>query len=129
MGWLAQGGGLRWVVSASMIGLGLATLTFGLLPASLPLFTLVGGISGFLLFGGASGLYATLATTFRDEARATGAGFVIGVGRVSSAVAPTLAGLLFAGGLERAQVSAAFGAFAALGGLILLLGWTRFRKQ
>lgn len=128
MGWLAQGGGLRWLVAGAMIGLGIALSAFGQATNSLALLTVLGGVCGFLLFGGAAGLYATLATTFGDEARATGSGFVIGVGRVSSAVAPVLAGWLFASGLGRAEVSAAFGACAALGGLIIVFGWTRFRK-
>lgn len=129
IGWLAQGGGLRWLVSGATIGLGIALAAFGSAANSLALLTALGGICGFLLFGSAAGIYAALATTFGDEARATGSGFVIGVGRVSSAIAPLLAGWLFAAGLGRAEVAAAFGACTAIAGLVLLTGWTRFRQS
>jgi AAHS family 4-hydroxybenzoate transporter-like MFS transporter len=127
LGFLAQRGSLRWLTSGAMIGLGVATATFGFTPPSLPLLILTAGICGFFLFGGATGVYATLATTFRDEARASGSGFVSGVGRVSSAAAPLVAGWLFASGLGRREVSMVFAVCAMFSGLILLLGWGRFR--
>lgn len=129
LGALAQRGGLRELTGGAVIGLGLATCAFGLVPPSLPLLLLAGGMCGFFLFGGSSGMYAVLATTFPDQARASGTGFVSGTGRVSSAIAPLLAGRLFAGGLSRAEVSLAFGAGATLAGLVLLLGWRRFRPR
>ena len=76
-------------------------------------------IAGFFLFAGVAGFYATLAISMAPEARATGSGFVIGVGRVSSAVGPLAAGWLFAAGLGRGEVSAAFAACAVLAGLVL----------
>lgn len=129
LGLAGNHGGLRWLVSGAVAGLGLSALAFGLVPDSLPLLTLTGAICGFFLFGAAAGLYATLATTYADEARASGTGFVVGVGRVSSAVAPLLAGWLFSVGLSRGEVSAAFGALAVAAALVLLLGWRRYRPQ
>ena len=104
-----------------MIGLGLATLALGLVPPSLPLLVATSGVCGFFLFGGVTGLYATFALTFTTEARASGTGFVIGVGRIASAIAPLLGGWLFASGFGRGAVSAAFGACALLGAMVLLL--------
>ena len=127
LGWLAQRYGLRWLTSGAMIGLGCATIAFGVMPPILPLLTLAGGVCGLFLFAGGAGLYATIATTFSDEARASGSGFVSGVGRVASAGAPLLAGYLFAGGMSRGDVSLSFGLVAALAGLIIMLGWRRFR--
>ncbi|HMN43021.1 MAG TPA: MFS transporter [Povalibacter sp.] len=128
LGWLAQRGGLRWLTAGSISGLGIAAILFGLTPASLPLLMLSGGICGFFLFGGATGLYATLATTFGDADRASGTGFVSGIGRVSSAIAPLIAGWLFATGFDRAQVSTAFGACSLAAGALLYFGWQRFRS-
>ncbi|WP_375396687.1 MFS transporter [uncultured Sphingomonas sp.] len=125
LGWLARRAGLNRLTVATMIGLGLATTVFGLTPASLPLLVLAAGICGFFLFGGIAGLYATFAVSFAAEARASGSGFVIGIGRIGSAAAPLLAGWLFASGLGQGAVSAAFGACAVFAGLILLLHeWT-----
>ncbi len=120
LGWLARRAGLNRLTVAAMVGLGLATAAFGLTPASLPLLVLAAGVCGFFLFGGIAGLYATFAVSFTAEGRASGSGFVIGIGRIGSAVAPLLAGWLFASGLGRGAVSAAFGACALLAGLLLL---------
>ena len=62
---------------------------------------------------------------FAPEARASGIGFVIGVGRVSSAIGPLAAGFLFALGLGKGLVSAMFGALAILAALVLIYGTAR----
>lgn len=126
LGWFAQRGGLRWLVAASMAGFGVTTMLFGVTPPSLPALIGAAALCGFFLFGSACGVYTTLATTFADQARASGTGFVSGTGRITSALAPLIAGLLFATGLTRAEVSTAFGACAILSGAILFFGW-RYR--
>ncbi len=73
------------------------------------------------LFAAVAGYYGLLSDSFGDEARASGVGFVIGTGRISSAIAPSLAGWLFASGLGRSEVSAAFGALAVVASIILVL--------
>lgn len=127
IGAVAQGQGLRGPTSVAVVGLGIAMIGFGLAPASLPWLMFASALCGFFLFGASAGLYATVATSFPDEARATGTGFVSGSGRVTSALAPTLAGLLFVIGFDRAQVSAAFGACSLAAGAVLFFGWRRFR--
>ena len=127
LGWAAQRAGLRGLTAGAMIGMGLATIAFGVMPASLPLLIVAGGVAGLFLFSGAAGMYATIATTFGDEARATASGFVSGVGRVASAATPLIAGYLFAGGLTRTAVSTLFGSVAVVSGFIILLGWRRYR--
>lgn len=127
VGWLAQRHGPRGLTAGTMVGLGAATVAFGYTPPVLPLLTLAGGVCGLFLFSGATGMYATVATTFGDQARASGSGFVSGIGRAASAAAPLLAGLLFAGGMSRGGVSLIFGLVAAVSGLIILVGWQRFR--
>ena len=122
LGWLARRAGLNRLTAATMIGLGFATAAFGLTPASLPLLVMAAGVCGFFLFGGIAGLYATFAVSFTAEGRASGSGFVIGIGRIGSAVAPLIGGWLFASGFGHAAVSAIFGACAVLAGLVLLTG-------
>ncbi|MBN8814325.1 MAG: MFS transporter [Sphingomonas sp.] len=127
LGWRAQRGGLRWLTSGGMVGLGLATSLFGVTPPHLPMLMAMAAACGFFLFGASCGSFATAATTFKDEARAAGSGFVSGAGRVSSAIAPAAAGWLFAAGFDRAVVSSIFGGFAIAAGAILYFGWGRFR--
>ena len=127
LGLLAHRWGLRLMVSGMLVGLGFSTLAFGLAPPALSMLMTIGAVCGLFLFASASGIYATLATSFGDEARASGVGFAVGVGRVGSAAAPLLAGTLFATGLGRAEVSAIFGATAILSASLLWLGWQRFR--
>ena len=118
-GVLARFWGLRVWTVAMLIGFGVSVGSFGSTPSSFALLLLAGGICGFFLFGGVAGYYALLANSFRDNARGSGVGFVIGAGRVSSTVAPALAGWLFASGVGRPEVSAAFGACAVVAGIIL----------
>lgn len=117
LGWLAQQNGVRPLTAAMMIGLGIAMTLLGGLQASLTLTIGLAATCGFFLFGGMAGLYATLAMSFPVAARATGVGFAIGIGRIGSAIAPALAGWLFAAGLDNGQVSLAFGICAMMAGI------------
>lgn len=125
LGWLGSRFNLTALTSLTMAGLGFAMLAFGIAPPSSLLLT--AGIMGFFLFAGVSGFYATLASQFPTESRATGIGFVIGAGRISSAVAPLVAGWLFSSGLGKAEVSIAFGACAMIAAMVLLFN-THSRK-
>lgn len=129
LGWLGRRRSLRALVAGHMLLLGVATIAFGMMPPVFPLLLLVGGICGFCLFAAASGMYATLASTFGDEARASGTGFVSGTGRISSAIAPAAAGWLFHAGLGPASVSLIFGSCSLAAALLLFGGWNRFRPS
>ena len=119
VGGTARIGGLVRITMAVQIGCALAVAAFGLAPASLVLLTVAAATCGFFLYASATAFYATLPNKFSDEARASGTGFVIGLGRISSAVAPSLAGWMFASGFGRAEVSAAFACCAVLGALMM----------
>lgn len=56
---------------------------------------LVAGIAGFCTNAGVVGMYALIAQSFPTEARGSGTGFVIGIGRGGAALGPIVAGLLF----------------------------------
>lgn len=119
LGYAASTTRLFPLTAAVMAGTGIVVALIGIAPASLPLFMAGAVLCGFLLFAGMAGLYAVLATSFPAEARASGVGFVIGVGRAGSAVAPALAGWLFAAGLGAGAVSAVFGLFALAASCVL----------
>ncbi|MEG3124071.1 MFS transporter [Sphingomonas sp. GB1N7] len=82
----------------------------------------IAAITGFFTNGGIVGLYALLAWSFPTDVRATATGFAIGVGRGGSALAPALAGFLFAAGygLQTVAILMASGSVIALLALLAL---------
>jgi len=81
------------------------------------------GVAGFFVQGAMVALYAVLARTFPAEMRASGSGFVIGIGRVGTILPPLLAGLLASAGLSRTGVALVMAA-PVLAALALLVGFT-----
>ena len=122
LGWVAPRIGLKVAVAGALFGLGIFMALFGIVPPDLALLRLTAGITGFFLFAAVVGVYSVIALSFPAHVRATGAGFVIGVGRGGSALAPIVAGLLSAAGLDRGSVSLLIGlcAIAAGAGIFLL---------
>lgn len=121
IGYAADRLGLKRLVVVAFGGMAAATALFGLTPASLPLLLAVAGLSGFFMFGGMIGLYPVVTRTFKASARATGTGFVVGVGRASSAAAPVVAGLMLSAGLDRSAVSLWMALPALLAAIVLAL--------
>ena len=114
----AAGGVLKWANIGGALGgitfgiltarFGLKPLTIGILvltfvgvaifgrtPADLDRMALLAAVAGFFGNAGVSGLYSIVAYAFPTHVRATGTGFVIGVGRAGAVLAPILAGFLF----------------------------------
>lgn len=81
--------------------------------------------TGFFTNAGIVGLYALIAREFPTSVRATAAGFAIGVGRGGSALAPALAGFMFASGIGLQAVAIVM----ASGSLIALLALAALRGQ
>jgi len=104
-----------------MAGLSVATVVFGYTPPSLILLVAMAGLLGGFLYTGIFGLYATIVDTFDPGMRATGVGFVMGVGRGASALAPAIAGGLFEFGAGRGLVSTMIGALAFAAALLMLV--------
>lgn len=122
LGWFANRFGLKLLSVLALLGMGACTAAFGLISADLTLLKIAAGATGFFLFAGMIGLYAVVARTFPTHVRATGTGFVIGVGRAGSALAPLLAGLLFTAGLGRGSVCMLM-AVAAIAAAVLLMSF------
>ncbi|QKR99789.1 MFS transporter [Sphingomonas sp. CL5.1] len=121
VGGLANRFGQSRVTAVAVIGLGLSIAAFGAASLSTMSLFVLAGLCGFCLFGSAAGFYGVLARGFGDAERASGSGFVIGVGRVSSAVSPLLAGYLFAAGFGRTGVSGGFAAAALVAAALLFI--------
>jgi MFS family permease len=120
-GVLAGFTGLRPLLAATMVGLGIAIAAFGYTPSSLVLLTSVAAVAGIFQFSGIVGLYTMIADAFPPEMRATGTGFVMGIGRICGALSPAIAGALFAVGGGRGEVSLIMGAGAIIAGAIVAL--------
>jgi benzoate transport len=89
----------------AMLASTLAVIAFGQGQTDLGTLSLIAAIAGFATNAGIVGLYALIAAAFPTHLRATATGFVIGVGRGGSALAPALAGFLFAAGQGLATVA------------------------
>ncbi|WP_404370684.1 MFS transporter [Sphingomonas sp. MMS24-J45] len=133
--WASVGGLLGSVLLGLLTGrIGLLKLTIGAMLCSIVLvvafgqgqhslhnLSMIAAAAGFFTNAGVVGLYALTALAFPTSLRGTATGFIIGIGRGGSAMAPALAGLLFAGGLGVAQVAALM-ALGSLVGAIALIG-------
>ncbi len=66
------------------------------------------------------GLYAQIAMSFPPTVRATGIGFVIGVGRYGAALGPIAGGMLLSAGLPFVWVSSVIGSASLLAALAIV---------
>jgi MFS family permease len=77
-------------------------------------------IAGFFGNAGVSGLYSIAAYAFPTHVRATGTGFVIGVGRGGAVLAPILAGYLLDTGFSLPTLGMVMGAGSLCGAITLM---------
>ena len=97
--------GLRTLLNAALIGGAIMIVVFSRLPADPALLIAAAAVAGFFVQGSMVSLYAVVARTFPVDMRASGTGFVIGIGRVGSILPPLLAGALAAAGLSRTGIA------------------------
>jgi MFS family permease len=108
-------------IGAMLLSTGLV-VAFGQERSDLAALSLIAALVGFATNAGVVGLYALIAQSFPTGVRATATGFVIGIGRGGSALAPTLAGFLFAAGygLQAVAMLMALGSAVAAMALFVL---------
>jgi len=106
--------GLKPLTIMALAGSFLMIVWFGSSARTLETLTLAVGCAGFFTNSAIAGLYSLFARVFPTHARATGTGFVIGVGRGGSALAPVAAGYLFQAGFGLGFVSVVMGAGSLL---------------
>jgi MFS family permease len=93
---------------------------FGRTPADLGTMAYLAAIAGFFGNAGVSGLYSIAAYAFPTHVRATGTGFVIGVGRGGAVISPILAGTLLQSGFNVPTVAMVMSVGSLLGALMLV---------
>jgi MFS family permease len=114
---------------AALLLAGISTASIGIVPRDLFVLSTAAGAAVFFANAAVVGLYALMATSFPTRLRASGIGFVIGIGRGGAAVGPVAGGLLFSAGFQLDTVMSvmAIGSILATGILaaLLLRGKTR----
>ena len=115
----------RWpvrplVITAMLAGV-VAIGVFGFGFRSLPALSLTAAVAAFFINAAVVGLYPIFAAAFPAELRASGTGFIIGVGRGGSALGPIVAGALFAAGSSLLTVSLTMGLGGVLAAVALAL--------
>lgn len=139
----AASGVLTWANVGGALGgaaFGLLTTRIGLKPLTIGILalTMVGvavfgrsapdvvelsylaAFAGFFGNAGVSGLYTIVAYAFPTHVRATGTGFVIGVGRGGAVLSPIIAGYLLNAEFSLAEVGMTMGLFSMCGAIVLL---------
>ncbi len=111
--------GLKPIVIVALLLSAAGIVLFGAVPPRLGALQAMAAVVGVATIGGMTNLYAVVSRSFPAAARASGTGFVIGIGRFGSALGPALGGILLAHGLVRAEVSWALALPAAAAAAIL----------
>jgi benzoate transport len=120
---------LRPMVIIAMVAGFFAIGLFGLAPDNLTALSLSVAFAAFFINAGVVGMYPLMAELFPANLRASGIGFVIGVGRGGSAVGPVLAGALFASGGSLFAVSLTMGAGGLIAATMIILLARRTRAN
>ena len=104
------------VLSSVMVAL------FGRTPPDLQRLSFICAAAGFFTNAAIVGMYAIVAQAFPTHVRASGTGFVIGIGRGGSVLAPIIAGFLFTAGypLPTVALTMSLGSLIAAGILSFL---------
>jgi len=97
--------GLKPLTIGILVCNAIAVASFGRTPAELGTLTMLSVIVGFFGNAAISGLYSIVAYAFPTHVRATGTGFVVGVGRGGAVLSPIIAGYLMQGGYDLPTVA------------------------
>lgn len=125
-GWLTSKIELKKLTIIIMVLTAVFIAVFGQTSADLDQIKMLAAFAGFFGNAAISGLYSMLAVTLPTRVRATGTGFVIGVGRGGAVLSPILAGLLLEFGAGLPVVAFCMGLGSLLAGLTLI--FLKFRR-
>ena len=126
-GWAVTFVSLQKLAIALMLTTGLLVILFGQVTPDIDKLKIVAFLLGFCMFSGVVGLYALIVRAFPTRLRATGTGFVIGVGRAGAAIGPLITGFLFSVGFERGSVALVMAVGSISAALVLIIG--RLKKN
>lgn len=115
----------RHLLMLTLFAAAAAYLVFGLIFHIVPVAILVGFLLGVLTTGAIAGFYAVAPTIYSARSRATGVGWMIGIGRLVSVAAPIIVGYILASGAAPERVFIFFAVPLVIAGaaaVTLLLG-------
>ena len=107
---------LMWTLFAAAA----AFLVFGTVYSNIPVAIAVGLLLGVLTTAGIAGFYAVSPTVYTARARATGIGWMIGLGRLVSVVAPIIVGYILSAGAAPEKIFLAFAVPLVIAGVAAL---------
>jgi benzoate transport len=120
LGLLTQRYRIKPVTIGLMLASAVLVTAFGRSPADLQMLTIICAATGFCIYAGIVGLFAIIAQVFPTHVRAFGTGFTVGVGRGGSAIAPMIAGFMFAAGWSLPAVAMTLAAGSLVGAMVLV---------
>jgi benzoate transport len=119
LGLLTQRFSVRWLLIGALVGAAVAVTVFGQGQTTLAQLSVVGAFAGMFTNSAIVAMYAMFASSFPTELRASGTGFVIGVGRGGAAFGPILAGFMFEAELGLAAVALVMACGSLIGALAI----------
>lgn len=121
-GWLSSRFDVRKLTLFFFVCSWLATCLFGRVTPDLTVLSAAVAFAGYFINSGIVGMYSIVAQVFPTHVRASGTGFMVGVGRGGSVLSPIIAGYLLQGGLELPMVAILMGtgSILAAGALLFL---------
>lgn len=119
-GWLTLKLDLKKLTIVILALTAVSVTIFGRTSVDLSELKYLAACAGFFGNGGISGLYSLLAIAFPTHMRATGTGFVIGIGRGGAVISPIIAGFLLETGAGLSTVAMAMGTGSLLAAIALL---------
>jgi benzoate transport len=119
--WLATRMQIRVLSIVGLFATAAGLCLFALSPGELPRLTGTAMLLGACVYGAQVSLYALMTRSFPVHVRATGVGFVTGVGRLGGIISPLVSGHLHDAGLPYSQISLVMSLGSALGATALLL--------
>ncbi|WP_404287268.1 MFS transporter [Glutamicibacter arilaitensis] len=120
----------RPLLVSALVGSAIAYIVFSLVFEQISLAMVFALLLGMLTTAGIAGFYAVSPDVYSARARATGIGWMIGLGRLMSIAAPILVGYLLSGGWAPETIFAVFAAPLLASALcIIALGYSFKREQ
>ncbi len=119
--WLSTRFDVRLLTIVLLLGTAASLWIYARTPGNFSSLVAVASILGACLYGGQASLYALMTKSFPVHVRATGVGFVTGVGRLGGILSPIVSGYLLSIGLRNVQVSSVMAFGSLLGAVALLL--------
>lgn len=111
----------RRLIIGALVAAFTLVVIFGAGSRDLATLSLIVAIACFFINAAVVGLYPIMANAYPARLRATGTGFVIGIGRGGSALGPIIVGYLFKSGASLMTVSLVMGAGAVVAAVMLAL--------